>query len=201
MHTKFHDNGRPGGLPTSVTASFKKRNRPFISVAEFTHINKHEKNNINESWCKLYLTPWGWSLLEKLLVVKLLKNFQTLYGARRFIIWALHWSISWERSIQSIPPHTISLRSSLILSKHRRHDLPSGLFPSGFPTNILCALFFSPFMLHTLPSHPPWYLGRSTNYTIPHYAVSFNLTSPYPSSAKYSPQHPVLKNPQSMFFP
>jgi hypothetical protein len=33
------------------------------------------------------------------------------------------------------------------LSTHLRLGLPSGLFPSGFPTNIL----FSPFMLHVLP--------------------------------------------------
>jgi hypothetical protein len=29
--------------------------------------------------------------------------------------------------------------------------LPSGLFPSGFPTNILHAFLFYPFMLHALP--------------------------------------------------
>jgi hypothetical protein len=30
-------------------------------------------------------------------------------------------------------------------------DLPSGLFLSGFPTNILYAVLFSPFVLHALP--------------------------------------------------
>jgi hypothetical protein len=30
---------------------------------------------------------------------------------------ALHWSISWARSIQSISSHLISLRSILILSR------------------------------------------------------------------------------------
>jgi hypothetical protein len=35
---------------------------------------------------------------------------------------------------------------------HLRSGLPSGLFPSGFPTNILYAFFFSsPFILHALP--------------------------------------------------
>jgi hypothetical protein len=38
----------------------------------------------------------------------------------------------------------ISLRSILILSTHLRLCLPSGFFPSAFPTNILYALLFSP---------------------------------------------------------
>jgi hypothetical protein len=47
------------------------------------------------------------------------------------------------RSIQSIPLHTISLRSTLILSTHLCLSLPIGLFPSGFHTNILYAFLFS----------------------------------------------------------
>jgi hypothetical protein len=77
---------------------------------------------------------------------------------------ALHWSLSWAISIQSTPSHPISLRSILILSTHLRLGLPSGLFHSGFPTNILYAFLFSPhscYLLH--PSHPPW-LDYS-NYT------------------------------------
>jgi hypothetical protein len=44
------------------------------------------------------------------------------------------------------PVHTTSsyLRSILILSTHLHLGLPSGLFPSGFPTNVLYALLFSP---------------------------------------------------------
>jgi hypothetical protein len=56
------------------------------------------------------------------------------------------------RSIQSIPLHPISLRSILILSIHLHFHLPSGLFPSGFPTNILYALLV--FHIHaTCPAH------------------------------------------------
>jgi hypothetical protein len=40
----------------------------------------------------------------------------------------------------------------LVLSTHLRPDLPSGLFPSGFPTNILSELLFS-FIRATCPAH------------------------------------------------
>jgi hypothetical protein len=98
---------------------------------------------------------WSWDLLEKLPIVQLLKNFPAFYGTRRFITVftrALYWSISWARSIQSIPSHPISLRSILILSTHLRLGLPSGLFHSGFPTNILYAFRFSPIRA-TCPVH------------------------------------------------
>jgi hypothetical protein len=44
----------------------------------------------------------------------------------------LLWSLSWARSIQTIPPHPISLKSILTLSTHLRLGLPSGLFLPGF---------------------------------------------------------------------
>jgi hypothetical protein len=64
---------------------------------------------------------WSWALLEKLPIMQQLKNFPVFYGPRKFITAftrALHWSLSWARSIQSIPSHPISLRSILILSTH-----------------------------------------------------------------------------------
>jgi hypothetical protein len=51
---------------------------------------------------------WSWGLLEKLSIVQPLKNFPAFYGTRRFITAltrALHWSLSWARSIQSPPSH------------------------------------------------------------------------------------------------
>jgi hypothetical protein len=56
----------------------------------------------------------GWVLLEKLLVAQLLKNFPAFYETQRFITVitsALHWPLSWARSIQSIQPHPISLKT------------------------------------------------------------------------------------------
>jgi hypothetical protein len=52
---------------------------------------------------------------------------------------------------QSNPSHPISLRSILILFIHLHRGLPSGLFPSGFRTNIVYAFVFAPLLLHALP--------------------------------------------------
>jgi hypothetical protein len=104
------------------------------------------------------LTSWSWALLENPPIVQLLKNFPAFYETRWFITVftrALHWSLSWARSIQSIPSHPFSLRSILILCTHLRLNLPSGLFPSGFLTKILYSFLFSTIRV-TCPSHPPW---------------------------------------------
>jgi hypothetical protein len=56
------------------------------------------------------LTPCNWALLERLTVVQLLKNFLAYYGTHGLITMFtrfLCWSLSWTRSIQSIPPHLI----------------------------------------------------------------------------------------------
>jgi hypothetical protein len=96
----------------------------------------------------------SWDLLEKLQLLQLLKNFPAFYGTRRFITVitrAIHWSLSWAKSIQSTPSHPISQRSILISSTHLRLGLPSGLFRSGFPINILYAFLLSPLVLHVPP--------------------------------------------------
>jgi hypothetical protein len=48
------------------------------------------------------------------------------------------------RPIQSTSPHPTSPRSILTLSTHLRFGLPSGIFPSGLPTNSPYAFLFSP---------------------------------------------------------
>ena len=81
------------------------------------------------------------------------KKFPPVYGTRSFITAftsARHLSLSSAISIHSMPSHPTSWRSILILSSHLRLGLPSGLFPSGFPTKTL----------YTCTLHPTWYMPR-----------------------------------------
>jgi hypothetical protein len=69
------------------------------------------------------LTPRSRVLLDKLIGFQLVKKFPAFYGTRRFItaFTSAHpLSLTVTSSIQSIPPHTISRRSTLILSSHLR---------------------------------------------------------------------------------
>ena len=93
------------------------------------------------------LTPWCRVLLEKLTGLQLVKKFSAFHGTRRFITVLTsvrHLSLSWANPIQSTYPHPTSWRSILILSTHLRLGLPSGLFPSGFPTKTLYTPLSSP---------------------------------------------------------
>ena len=86
------------------------------------------------------LTTWCRVLLEKLTGLQLVKKFPAFYGTRRFITALTsvrHLSLSWVSPIQSTYPHPTSWRSIPILTTHLRLGLPSGLFPSRFPTKTL----------------------------------------------------------------
>jgi hypothetical protein len=117
--------------------------------------NQHDLDVKNErlwkskiSYLFTYLLTYlrSWALLEEPLIGQPLKNFPEFYGTRRFITVftrALHWSLSWALSNQSI----------LILSTHLRLGLPNGLFPSGMQYPISIHLLpHSCYMPH--PSHP-----------------------------------------------
>jgi hypothetical protein len=72
---------------------------------------------------------------------------------RRFITSSQERSTSpYPEPDRSSPYHPISLRSILILSTYLRLGLPSGLFPSGVPTNILYAFLFA-HIRATCPAH------------------------------------------------
>ena len=110
----------------------------LIHVTQEIHpILKYLPHHYTETRDAFYylLTPWCRVLLEQLV-----KKFPTFHGTRRFITALTsvrQLSLSWASPIQSIYPHLTSCRSILILSTHLRLGLPSGLFPSGFPTKAL----------------------------------------------------------------
>ena len=100
------------------------------------------------------LIPWCRVLLEKLTGLQLVKKFPTFHGTQRFITALTsvrHPSLSWASPIQYIYPHPTSWRSSLILSTHLRLGLPSGLFPSGFPTKTLYTPSLHPYAPRAQP--------------------------------------------------
>ena len=110
------------------------------------------------------LTPWCRVLVEKLTGLQLVKKFSAFHGNRRFITALTsvrHLSLSWASSIQSTCPHPTSWRSILILSTHLRLGLPSGLFPSGFPSKTL----YPPLLTHTCHMPSP---SNSSRFYHPH---------------------------------
>ena len=134
-------------ISESVNFNFDK-NLKILKVNRNTRILV---NNMNQwTYLPTYLltylfTPWSRVNLVKLTCFQLVKNFPKFYVTRQFITSfksAANHSISWATSIQSIPPHTNSWRSILILSSHLNFGLPSGFYFSGFGTKI-CAIFSS----------------------------------------------------------
>ena len=123
------------------------------------------------------LTPWSRVLLQKLASLQLVKKFPAFYGTRRFLTTltsARHLSLSWASPIQSSYPNPTSWRSTLILSSHLRLGLPSGLFPSGFPTSTLYTPLLFPSSYSLLRS---FYQIRSS------FSHRYDLSSPYAATA------------------
>ena len=128
----------------------------------------------------VYSTTWRRVLLEKLTGFQLIKKFPAFYGTWRFIpafTSARHLSLSWASSMQSIPPHPTSWRSILMLSSHLRLGLPSGLFPSGFPTKTLYRPLLSPTRATCLAHLILVYLISRTIFGGQYKSLSFSLCS------------------------
>ena len=102
----------------------------------------------------LYLTyvRTAWSrVLQKLTGPQLVKKFPTFYGTRSFITTFTSAATcpypEPDQSSQCPPPHLTTWRSILILlSLLLLLGLPSGLFPSGFPTKTLYIPLLSPIL-------------------------------------------------------
>ena len=134
-----------------VSRRFKTSQYIYIYIYIYIHTHTHI-----HTYKHIYLlTPWCRVLLEQLTGVQLVKKFPSFHGNRRFITAITsvhHLSLSWASPIQSIYPHPSSWRSIVILSTHLRLGLPSGLFPSGFPTKTLYTPLSSPIRA-TCPAH------------------------------------------------
>ena len=119
----------------------------LLEINFFINITPVQTKYLLASWCRV--------LLEQLTGLQLVKKFPAFHGTRRFIT-ALksvrHLSLSWASPVKSIYPHPTSWRSVPILSTHLRLGLPSGFFPSGFPTKTLYTPFSSPIRT-TCPAH------------------------------------------------
>jgi hypothetical protein len=75
----------------------------YCNITKWKEIGDYSKTHMAE-----HTYSWSWALLEEPPILQLLKNFPAFYGTRSFITVftrALHWSVYWARSIQSIPSH------------------------------------------------------------------------------------------------
>jgi hypothetical protein len=156
-----------------------------------------------------FLTPWSRVLLEKLTVnFAASQEIPLIFGPRKSLTVpksTRQLPLSWANSIQYPRTPPTSWRSILILSSHLRLGLPNGLFPLGLPT---CAHLYPPrYAPPALPISfvsilpPAQYWVRSTDHPAPRYAAFSIPCHLILLRSKHSPQHPILKHPQSASLP
>ena len=115
------------------------------------------------------LTPWSRVLLEKLIGSQPVKKFPAFYGTRKFITAftsAQHLSLTWARSIQSMPPHSTFRRSI-----SRTPGSSERSFSLRFFTKTLYAPLSPPYLSHALLIpflilSPEQYWMRSTDHKL-----------------------------------
>ena len=114
-------------------------NSTFIFNDKVVQIEIHPSTR---RYFSVHQAPRSRVLLEKVIGFQLVRNSPHCMNRRSITAFtsACHLSLSRTSSIQSIPPNCTSWRSSLILPSHLRLGLPSGLYPSGFPTKILSSI-------------------------------------------------------------
>ena len=157
-----------------------------------------------------FLTPWSRVLLETLTGFQLVKKFHAFYGTRRFITAltsARHLSLSCASLIQSIPPHSTSRRSILIISSIYVWVSQAVSFPQlSLPKP--CIQLSSPPYLPPAPStsffsilSPEQYRVRSTDHEAPHYVVFSIPLVPRPSWAQIFSSAPHSQTPSAYISP
>jgi hypothetical protein len=100
------------------------------------------------------LTPWSWVISWEAASCSAIQKFCNVFWNQKFH-YHVHKSPPLVPILRQISPvHTTPsyLRSILILLSHLYLGLPSGLFPSVFPTKTSCTLLFPP-MRGACPVH------------------------------------------------
>lgn len=104
-----------------------------------------------------------------------------------------------------VPSSKLTLRLTLISSSHLCSDLPSGLFLLGFLTKTLHIVLYLHSRYKSWPSHPQFYHHSNICWRVQTMKLNmkFSLALCYFLSLrfKHSSHYPVLKQPQSAFFP
>jgi cellulose synthase/poly-beta-1,6-N-acetylglucosamine synthase-like glycosyltransferase len=105
--------------------------------------------------------------------------------------------LCWARSIQRIP-HPISLRSVLILTRHRWLGLLLDVFFLAFPPKSYMDSSTPRSCYMPCPSHPPCRdHSKSTSYEAPHYAVFSSLLLFHPSWTQIFSSAPCSQTPSN----
>jgi hypothetical protein len=126
--------------------------KPLLTCADTVQWGCGRRTFAN-TWIRLILlTPWRWVALRSrrsLSYSIIFQHFMEPEGSLPCSRGPSTGSCPENRWIQSIPPHRTFLKSILILSIHQFLSLPSGLFPSGIPTEH--------FNYSLLPVHAAWF--------------------------------------------